>query len=143
MPNSYIRFKEHQFDSEMSDELYELVYGKPTESVDDAYDYVASNIEETWHMDKPVSCFDVPEEVSFGEAELLRDHFHSYTESVDDSPEWRDVEELLYISRFPEIAEFTANCDSAVDGLLYGFEARDVASFIERESDGISTNRNH
>ena len=130
MPNSYVRFQEHQFESTMSDTLSDFVL------VDCHNRGAASNIRDTWHMDKPVSCLSVPVEVSHDDAEMLREHFNTYTkESTIDR-----VDEFLYISRFPELAEFAATCETPIDGLLFGFDARDVASFIERNGGGISKN---
>lgn len=124
MPGSYVRYKEHTFQSRMPQELEAFV----------AFNHVGANVRETWYMDKPVSSLYVPLEVSHDDAEMLDKYFHTYTKETDVD----GLDEFLYISRFPELCEFTATCETAVDGLLYGFEPRDVASFIEDNEGSIS-----
>lgn len=129
MPNNYVRFQEHEFESNMSDELHEFVCNCENRGV-------ASNIRETWYMDKPVSRIHVPTEISYDQADMLREHFNHYTQEVKVGR----VSQFLHISRFPELAEFAATCETAVDGLLFGFDTRDVASFVEMETGDISAN---
>lgn len=119
---TYIRFKEHRFELEPPDEYRELYTNYTSDQ---------ELIEKTWYLDKPVSRVYKDPDDRF--IELLKEVFHVY---VDDEIYNGCVG--VTFSRLPELPEMTANLDTAAEGILFGFPARDVASFIDRDGDTIS-----
>lgn len=125
--SQYVRFGQHLFENQLPDMIADMRNSVPS--------HTYQNIWETWHMDKPVSRIAVPRALPYNCVDDIESCFYTHREGED----FNNVDFFLYISRFPELCEMTANCESAVDGILFGFDNRDVASFIERGGGTISS----
>lgn len=121
----YIRFSEHLFENEWPDELDEAFpLSHPRHNL----------VRATWSMDKPVSEIRVIDGNNDEQIEAIESCFHTadypYTEDGDRT--------AVYFSRFPELAEIATEMESCAVGVLFGFDSRDVASYIEREGGSVS-----
>ena len=116
---TYIRFAEHTFSLDPPDEYNQLM---------DMEDKRSKLVEKTWYLDKPVSSIWVEPDSEC--INLLEELFHVYI----DSDESFEGSHPVYFSRLPELPEVTANLETDVRGILFGFPNRDVASFIARDN---------
>lgn len=125
---TYVRFDEHKFSLEPPDEYSELM---------DKFPFEKELVEKTWYLDKPVSMTYRQKNSEF--IELADEIFHTYVEDERDPINGKFA---VYFTRLPELAEVTANLDTAARGVMFGFPNRDVASFIARDDPSdISCNR--
>lgn len=127
---NYIRFQEHLFDNEWPRELEETF---PLDHIN------YEEVYETWHLDKPVSRISVYPDWE-KEVGALKSCFYTNHE-VYDEPNGAAIGRI-YFSRFPELVEIAANMETEAIGVLFGFNNRDVASYIERAGNTISSPEN-
>lgn len=121
---NHFTYDEYEFDTEPPRPLVMLM-----DEYDEIFNemYVWQDVDGAWRLDKPVSRLEIRPDPSHDEVVTFLEEFSAYFHWVFDGY-------FLYFSRFPDLADSAARCDTPAIGILFGYEERDVAQYlVERD----------
>lgn len=124
---NYIRFKEHLFEND-----WPRVLGEAFPIGHVCYETVY----ETWYLDKPVSRISIYPDWD-KKVNALQHCFYTHYESYDEQK--GSAIGRIYFSRYPELVDMAREMDTDAIGVLFGYNNRDVASFVEQSGDTMSS----